>query len=293
MEEERSCVSVGWESEGTAWYAARHAPLDILGFWFDRFDGTRWWVDATGTLANSRIIDPASERDRDSGRYAYAQASDSVLRDGTADADGEWSYLADNDGRLVHRRGSGWVVTASWPRSGGQLQRYWTQDTGSYSLVRHSIFIAKDEAGVRACYLGRTDTGYVVRGAWGNGATIYLADNDGRLAAGSGWQVTGRYGQGPQRYYLYSMGSYSVARHGLSSDGTRGADGIGASHLTTDQGLYCAVSPTRAMAGPTSRTTTAGSSTTGALAGSSRLRGLSRIGSSSATGPKTGIFARS
>ena len=134
VEEERSCVSVGWESEGTAWYAARHAPLDILGFWFDRFDGTRWWVDATGTLANSRIIDPASERDRDSGRYAYAQASDSVLRDGTADADGEWSYLADNDGRLVHRRGSGWVVTASWPRSGGQLQRYWTQDAGSYSL---------------------------------------------------------------------------------------------------------------------------------------------------------------
>ena len=236
VEEEHSCVRVGWKSEGTAWYAARHAPLDILGFWFDRFDGTRWWVDATGTLANSRVIDPTSGRDRGSGRYAYARASGSILRDGTADAGGGWSYLADNDGRLVHHRGSGWVVTASWPRSGRQLQRYWTQDKGSYSLVRHGIFIAKGETGVGACYLGRADTGYVVRGAWGSGTTIYLADNDGRLAAGSGWQVTGRYGQGLQRYYLYSMGSYSIARHGLSSDGARGAGGIGASHLTTNQG---------------------------------------------------------
>ena len=236
VEEERSCVRVGWKSEGTAWYAARHAPLDILGFWFDRFDGTRWWVDATGTLANSRVIDPTSGRDRGSGRYAYARASGSILRDGTADAGDGWSYLADNDGRLVHHRGSGWVVTASWPRSGRQLQRYWTQDKGSYSLVRHGIFIAKGETGVGACYLGRADTGYVVRGAWGSGTTIYLADNDGRLAAGSGWQVTGRYGQGLQRYYLYPMGSYSVARQGLSSDGAKGAGGIGASHLTTDQG---------------------------------------------------------
>mgnify|MGYP000518091096 FL=1 len=236
VEEERSCVRVGWKSEGTAWYAARHAPLDILGFWFDRFDGTRWWVDATGTLANSRVIDPTSGRDRGSGRYAYARASGSILRDGTADAGGGWSYLADNDGRLVHHRGSGWVVTASWPRSGRQLQRYWTQDKGSYSLVRHGIFIAKGETGVGACYLGRADTGYVVRGAWKSGTTIYLADNDGRLAAGSGWQVTGRYGQGLQRYYLYPRGSYSVARQGLSSDGAKGAGGIGASHLTTDQG---------------------------------------------------------
>ena len=235
-EEERSCIRAGWKSEGTAWYAARHDPLKILGFWFDRSDGTRWWVDATGTLASSRVIDPTSERDRGSGRYAYAQTPGPILRDGTADAGEGWSYLADNDGRLVHHRGSGWVVTASWPRSGRQLQRYWTQDTGSYSLVRRNAFIAKDEAGVRACYFGRADTGYVVRGAWRNGTTVYLADNDGRLATGSGWQVTGRYGQGLQRYYLYPMGSYSVARQGLSSDGAKGAGGIGASHLTTDQG---------------------------------------------------------
>lgn len=32
VEEEHSCVRVGWKSEGTAWYTARHAPLDILGF---------------------------------------------------------------------------------------------------------------------------------------------------------------------------------------------------------------------------------------------------------------------
>ena len=236
VEEERSCIRAGWKSEGTAWYAARHDPLKILGFWFDRSDGTRWWVDATGTLASSRVIDPTSERDRGSGRYAYAQTPGPILRDGTADAGEGWSYLADNDGRLVHHRGSGWVVTASWPRSGRQLQRYWTQDTGSYSLVRRNAFIAKDEAGVRACYFGRADTGYVVRGAWRNGTTVYLADNDGRLATGSGWQVTGRYGQGLQRYYLYPMGSYSVARQGLSSDGAKGAGGIGASHLTTDQG---------------------------------------------------------
>ena len=177
VEEEHSCVRVGWKSEGTAWYAARHAPLDILGFWFDRFDGTRWWVDATGTLANSRVIDPTSGRDRGSGRYAYARASGSILRDGTADAGGGWSYLADNDGRLVHHRGSGWVVTAAWPFSDRQLQRYWTQDRNLCSLVRVGHF---EVSGSR--YFGRTDTGYVLRNADLDIDGIpYHADNDGRL----------------------------------------------------------------------------------------------------------------
>jgi len=96
---------------------------------------------------------------------------------GIANAGDGWSYLADNDGRLVHHRGSGWVVTAAWPFSDRQLQRYWTQDRNLCSLVRVGHF---EVSGSR--YFGRTDTGYVLRNADLDIDGIpYHADNDGRL----------------------------------------------------------------------------------------------------------------
>lgn len=189
--EVKACVGNGWRDEGTAWYAAKHDPFSIAGFWVECVDGRRLWVDATCALASSRIVDPTTSRDRGAGRYAYARRDGAVVTE-LADAGNGWSYLADSLGGLVHRAGSGWVVTKDWPYSDGQLQRYWTEDKGAYSLVRNGLF---STGGKR--YYGRYDTGYVVRGTYvisryygldTSGAgndwkddTVAIADNDGVL----------------------------------------------------------------------------------------------------------------
>ena len=189
--EVKACVGNGWRDEGTAWYAAKHDPFSIAGFWVECVDGRRLWVDATCALASSRIVDPTTSRDRGAGRYAYARRDGAVVTE-LADAGNGWSYLADSMGGLVHRAGSGWVVTKDWPYSDGQLQRYWTEDKGAYSLVRNGLF---STGGKR--YYGRYDTGYVVRGTYvisryygldtsdaGNDwkdDTVAIADNDGVL----------------------------------------------------------------------------------------------------------------
>lgn len=189
--EVKACVGNGWRDEGTAWYAAKHDPFSIAGFWVECVDGRRLWVDATCALASGRIVDPMTSRDRGAGRYAYARRDGAVVTE-LADAGNGWSYLADSMGGLVHRAGSGWVVTKDWPYSEGQLQRYWTEDKGAYSLVRNGLF---STGGKR--YYGRYDTGYVVRGTYvisryygldtsdaGNDwkdDTVAIADNDGVL----------------------------------------------------------------------------------------------------------------
>ncbi len=189
--EVKACVGNGWRDEGTAWYAAKHDPFSIAGFWVECVDGRRLWVDATCALASGRIVDPTTSRDRGAGRYAYARRDGAVVTE-LADVGNGWSYLADSMGGLVHRAGSGWVVTKDWPYSDGQLQRYWTEDKGAYSLVRNGLF---STGGKR--YYGRYDTGYVVRGTYvisryygldtsdaGNDwkdDTVAIADNDGVL----------------------------------------------------------------------------------------------------------------
>jgi hypothetical protein len=189
--EVKACVGNGWRDEGTAWYVAKHDPFSIAGFWVECVDGRRLWVGATCALASGRIVDPTTSRDRGAGRYAYARRDGAVVTE-LADAGNGWSYLADSMGGLVHRAGSGWVVTKDWPRSDARLQRYWTEDKGAYSLVRNGLF---STGGKR--YYGRYDTGYVVRGTYvisryygldtsGTGNdwkddTVAIADNDGVL----------------------------------------------------------------------------------------------------------------
>ena len=222
--EVKACVGNGWRDEGTAWYAAKHDPFSIAGFWVECVDGRRLWVDATCALASGRIVDPMTSRDRGAGRYAYARRDGAVVTE-LADAGNGWSYLADSMGGLVHRAGSGWVVTKDWPRSDARLQRYYTKDMGGYSLVRRGVFSAKDDLGELASYLGRTDTGYVLRGILSAGGDwSYLADDDGRLVhrAGSGWVVTKDwpYSDGQlQRYWTEDKGAYSLVRNGLFSTG--------------------------------------------------------------------------
>ena len=249
--EVKTCVRNGWRDEGAAWYAAKHDPFSIAGFWVECVDGRRLWVDATCALASDRLVDPTTSRDRGAGRYAYARHDGAVVT-ALADAGNGWSYLADSLGGLVHRAGSGWVVTKDWPFSDEQLQRYWTEDKGAYSLVKNGLF---STGGKR--YYGRYDTGYVVRGTYvisryygldTSGAgndwkddTVAIADNDGvlltreqvgqRLLASARSQVGCDYTTEDSAYYPGSAFNCS----GLSWWVFNDALGVNLSH---NQGYY-------------------------------------------------------
>ncbi|MBX9033613.1 NlpC/P60 family protein [Gordonibacter massiliensis (ex Traore et al. 2017)] len=115
-----------------------------------------------------------------------------VLRGVGRGVRGDW-LVADNDGVLASSR---WIVADSF---GQGLQRYWFGKDGAMAKARLV------EPGEGAGYWAyATSEGYVLRGKLDDGAgRVYLADNDGRLADGEGWIVTGAYDGGVlQRYYL-------------------------------------------------------------------------------------------
>ena len=231
--EKRSCIRAGWSDDGNSWYASKLSKLPIAGFWTVTQAWTpgqlqRYWIGSDASVAVSRLIDPSSSPvDRGAGYRAWATASGAVIRG--AREQGGVIYLADNDGRLA--TGSGWLVT---DRFGQGMQRYYLYSRGAYSVAKPGV--SRDGATGRGgigAYHFTTGAGHVLRGSLRSGSIIYLADNDGRLATGSGWLVTDRFCQGLQRYYLYSRGAYSVAQLGRSSDGE---SDIGGAHYTTTAG---------------------------------------------------------
>ena len=140
----------------------------------------RYWVDeAAHACVPGRSSDGWDHWTTSAGYVARG-----ALRDG---ADKLW---ADNDGRLA---GTGWLVTDAF---GDGLQRYW-MDGGAAARSR---LVSESEAGWWAY---ATPYGYVARGKFADPATgyVYLADNDGRLAA-PGWVVSSAYGDGLQRYWV-------------------------------------------------------------------------------------------
>jgi hypothetical protein len=125
---------------------------------------------------------------------------------------------ADNDGRLAS---SGWLVTDAF---GQGLQRYWVSG-GAVATGR----LVDPGAEGSGWWAYATPAGWVVRGAWAAAdGTVYLADNDGRLAGGDagGWVVSAAYGQGMQRYWV------DPATHGC----VPGYSEAGWDHYTTDDG---------------------------------------------------------
>ena len=135
-------------------------------------------------------------------------------------SDGNGSYRwYDENGNVQ----SGWLVTdVATNNSKGGLQRYWLGETGSAVMGLFEAIID----GVSSWFFG-TDGGYVARGLWTDPSTgyVYLADNEGRLAA-PGWVVSDAYGQGLQRYYVDSDAHAAVP--GFSEDGW--------AHYTTSKG---------------------------------------------------------
>ena len=248
LSEAKSALSEGWRWEGVAWVApSAGVPVyRLYNAWsgdhlyttskaeYSRLARVGWkgeGVQLYGASAGSGVaISRLYNRYVQTGSHlltADASEKRSCIRAGWSDDGNSW-YAS----KLSKLPIAGfWTVTQAW--TPGQLQRYWI---GSDAVVAASRLIDPSYspvdrgAGYRAW---ATASGAVIRGAREQGGVIYLADNDGRLATGSGWLITDRFGQGMQRYYLYSRGAYSVAQLGRSSDGE---SDIGGAHYTTTAG---------------------------------------------------------
>ena len=198
MDEHANLATVGWRSEGAGWYGV--LPADFKKGWLldagweywsggKRLTGSwvvatspppaltagsaaglqRYWIDAEGFVAVSRLVDPGASNDAAAGYLAYARPSGQIVR-GKYDNLAGRVYLADNDGRLA--TGSGWLVTAAYD---GALQRYYIDG------VMHAAVSGSFEVDGKK-YWGIGGQGYVARnqrlqvdGSW------MRADNDGVL----------------------------------------------------------------------------------------------------------------
>lgn len=162
----------------------------------------RYWLDPlTGSLAIGRLVEPGEG----AGYWAYATDLGCVVLGKWVDPKTGYVYLADNDGRLEQ---SGWLVTDEYD---GGMQRYWVD-----AVVRAAVPGVSSDGWDHFT----TVAGYVARGKyWNSTDTLYLADNDGRLALGdaSGWLVTSDFDGAFQRYWVNpetgaaSTGSFVVA----------------------------------------------------------------------------------
>ena len=219
---------------GGGWWAyARPDGYVVRGRWTDpatcyvyladndgRLERVGWIVsDAYGQGLQRYWIDPdahAAVPGRSEDGYAHYTTPEGYVARGAVDAgDGE-ARFADNDGRLAV---SGWVATDAF---GQGFQRYWFDADGA--MAKGRLVDPSEGAGYWA--YARPE-GLVVRGKYDDGAgRVYLAGNDGRLAEGSGWIVTGAYDGGVlQRYFL--DGAAHAARSGYFSDGGGNYFGVG------------------------------------------------------------------
>lgn len=197
-----------WKQEGVAWYATNGRTLDIKGFWLvtDSWSpGTlqRYWVDATGTIATSRVIKP----EEGTGYYAYAKPDGAVVRGKYKTNEGH-VLVAYNDGRIYQN--NGWVVTSSFD---GHLERYWFEKTSlGIAGAKIGYFVVNG-----ATYYGRGDTGYVARGKCTAGSHVLIANNDGVLRSyAPGWLVTDAIDGGMHRYWFERVhGDITGARVGF------------------------------------------------------------------------------
>lgn len=212
-DEDAHLGSVGWSREGVAWYATKGSAIRVEGRWLVTAAWgslERYWIDWTGAIATSRLVTP----EEGAGYYAYATPSGAVVR-GKYDAGNGYVYVADGDGRMAASSdgSTGWLVTDAYD---GGHQRYY------YDASQHAMrsgFFEIDGAK----YFGIGGEGYVLRGKanWGN--HVLLADNDGRMATGTGWLVTDVYDGSLQRYYFENVwNDFSGAKTGLfDADGAK------------------------------------------------------------------------
>lgn len=184
------------QSASVTYVADNNGKLPTTSGWLvtDIYDGgyQRYYISNYGAKTGTFAVDGA--------RYLGIENAGYVMRG----YDSTHLAFADNNGKLS---ANSWLVTNKF---GQGFQRYWM---GSDGLAIRDALTNPSVAGYRA--YARPE-GYVVRGKYTSGKNIYLADNDGRLAA-DGWVVSAAYGDGLQRYYISSKTHSAVA--GYSTEG--------------------------------------------------------------------------
>ena len=166
----------GWYGSGTSWqYYRKGSP--VAGQWLvttespiaDNAGLQRYWIDTSGKLAVSRLVNPRTAVDRGSW-VSYATSKGYVLRGKHPVSGG--LMLADNDGLLCSS--VGWLTTSKYD---GSSQLYRMEGKGLYSIAKTGLFSV---AGSR--YYAWPQSGWVFRdatmkieGSW------YSAGRNGRL----------------------------------------------------------------------------------------------------------------
>lgn len=171
-------------SDGKIYLADNNGRLERSGWLITMAydsDMERYYIDPSTYAASTGFFTVGT------GNYYGIPGDGRVLRGG-ASVEGKL-YYANNDGVLMSE---GWVITSSF---GQGLQRYWF--AGGMAASEGLVTTSTDGS---MAYV--RPEGYVVRGKYtASSGTVYLADNDGRLA-NTGWLVTGAYDSGLQRYYI-------------------------------------------------------------------------------------------
>jgi len=133
-------------------------------------------------------------------------------RNGWIGSGRNWSYY--QDGQLVTSK---WVTTNESPINvlTAKKKKYWIDATGKLAVNRIVDPKAKNDLSAgQAAYA--TKWGYVlVKDKAKTSQGIVFADKSGALVATKGWMKTSLYDGSSQKYYLKSVGSYSVAKTGL------------------------------------------------------------------------------
>ena len=224
IEEATSVAVAGWHWEDVGWVAPivsshpvyrlynsnagdHHYTLNIderdwligLG-WND--EGIGWYSDAADQLAVYRQYNPNAI----AGSHNFTTNRDEDEHLGAVGWNREGTAWYATSGPVVTISGR-WLVTSAW----GSLERYWIDSTGS--IVRGRLIEATEGPGYFAY---AQESGAIVRGKYDSGSGyVYVADNEGRLAATSdgndGWIVTDVYDGGMQRYY------YLASQHAMHS----------------------------------------------------------------------------
>ena len=211
--EAQSVASAGWRWEGIGWVAPITSKIPVYRLYNPNagdhhytleekerdnlvslgwnYEGIGWYSDGKDQLAVYRQYNPNAVAG--AHNFTTDASEDAYLGEVGWNREGI-AWYATNGEKLAIQ--GFWLVTDAW----GSLERYWVQ---SDAIIATSRFLEADEVGWTAY---ATDTGAVVRGKYDRGdGYVYVADNDGRLAATAsgedGWLVTDAYDGGMQRYY--------------------------------------------------------------------------------------------
>lgn len=176
--ERDNLVTKGWKYEGVGWYSG----------------GSKWILREYNPNAKSGshnfTADPAEH--------------ETLVKAGWRDEGKAW--LASDQTSLPLQ--GFWLICGSW----GGVERYWVAADGNIAKER---FVTTDEGSGYNAY-ATSKNGAILRGSqdMGNG-TVLLADNDGRLATGTGFVKSSSYGVKDATYHLKDTGKgYSVAQSG-------------------------------------------------------------------------------